>query len=156
MEGKMNKLLIILGIVIVSILSACSSKEIKADQEVEQVKKSGKLGEAVVAEGIELEVMQNKATSIVKKKKKKILYRFKVSGTNVSQSTKGLGAIDFVLKTKAGKEIKIDDSVEAFGDTINAEKSISGTVYFSVDQNVEISKLVYKPRNKEVVSWKVK
>ncbi len=160
----MKKWIMTLSALFLVFLAACSnSAETKNDKtESKQTVKSGSesnnsdLNKAIVVNGLELTVKQNKSSEMKKGEQTKKLYSFTVKGKNVGNTKSGLGSIDFVLKTKDNKEIQIDDSLENFGNEISKGKAISGPVYFSVAEKLNVQKIEYKPEDKVLASWEVK
>ncbi|WP_221635723.1 DUF4354 domain-containing protein [Listeria aquatica] len=160
----MKKSLLISCVMAVGLLGACSpdssentDKEKRFSNKTEQKEKAtNDLNKPVVVDGIELAVKQEETTDIKKDKETKRLYSFNISGKNVSSTNKGLGSIDFQLKTTKGKIIKVDDSLATFGNEIKKDKTIKGKAYFSVNANEKVSEIEYKPVDDVLVAWKIK
>ncbi|WP_239256600.1 DUF4352 domain-containing protein [Listeria ilorinensis] len=143
----MKKAGLLLVVCILLVLTACGNK---TDNQKEDT-----LDKPIVVDNLKMNVKAMDTAEKVSDKKKQTLYTFTVSGENVSSSKKGLGSIDFILKTEDGKEVKIDDSLATFGDEIEPGKSIEGKVYFSLGEGQKASKLIYKPADKELAEWDV-
>ncbi|MBC1936805.1 hypothetical protein HCA69_10535 [Listeria grandensis] len=163
----MKKTVLISCIIAVGLLGGCSLAESeKIDQvnqgtnQTKQVDKQEKvaddLNKPVVVDGIELTVKQEETTDMKKGDLTNRLYSFSISGKNISTTKKGLGAIDFLVKTTNGKKIKVDDSLETFGNEIEKDKTITGRAYFSVGANEKVSEIEYKPADDVLMVWKIK
>lgn len=150
----MKKIWISLGVISVLILSACAGQSEKSSSTDHKQAISAKT-KAIVANGLKIEVKKQEVNQKAEGKKQQQLYTFSIEAENVSAINKGIGAIDFVLKLKNGKEIKVDPSMAAFGDELKKGKSIKGTASFAVNSNETASKLVYKPVEKGLAEWDV-
>ncbi|MBC1521344.1 DUF4354 domain-containing protein [Listeria aquatica] len=150
--------LLSVGLGIILFLIACSNDTGKSKQTSangEDVQQVGAKARDKVIDGIRIKVEQRHIDEKVKNQKTQLLYTFVISGENVSSVNKGLGSIDFILKTKSGKEVRVDSSMAMFGDEIEPGKRIKGKVSFALDKKQIGTKLVYKPVNKELAEWDV-
>lgn len=130
----------------------------KEKTESQQKKTTNKFNRPIVADGVEITVKQLKTADAANgtDKSTKSLYGFKISGKNMtSDPNKGIGAIDFVLKTTDGKVHQIDDTVTNFGKAIEEGQTVSGNAYFSIDKDQKVAKLQYKPSDKVLISWPI-
>ncbi|MEG0256181.1 DUF4352 domain-containing protein [Vagococcus sp.] len=148
----MKKLLISIGLGMVLLLSACSGSENKNETtKVETAAES----KSVVIDGIRIKIKKQELDEITVDGKIKQLLTFTVSGENISSTEKGLGSVDFILKTKDGKELEVDPSMVMFGDAISPGKTLTGKVSFTLNEKQTATKLVYKPLDKELAEWEV-
>lgn len=112
----------------------------------------------IVANGMEITVKKLKTVDSANgtTKSSKNLYGFDISGKNISSGTKkGLGAIDFTLKTTDGKTHQIDDRVNNFGNEVSEGETVSGKAYFSIKKSEQVEALQYKPIDKVLISWQL-
>ncbi|MBC9722798.1 MAG: DUF4352 domain-containing protein [Lactobacillus sp.] len=146
------------GLSLVLLLSACSTQKKSSNTtdttgtaESSQITKND-----TIVDGIELKVSGvTKKTVVDAKKKKCTVYFAKVEGKNVSSSAKGLGAIDFLLKMKDGKEKEVSTDLNSFGNEIQPEATIKGELYFPLKENEIPKSIEYKPANDVLYSWNV-
>lgn len=161
----MKKIVMLISFSAILLLGACSvngKNATKNKDNTTQTTKSketnNKLNKAIVANGMEITVKQLKTVDSGNgsSKSDKDLYGFDITGKNISSGTKkGLGAIDFILKTTDGKTHKIDDSVNNFGNEVTEGKRVSGKAYFSIKKSETVEALQYKPIDKVLISWKL-
>lgn len=85
--------------------------------------------------------------------KEKDLYTVVVALENISDQDKGIGALDFQLIDKEGKKHTISTEMNAFGGTIEPDKSSEEKVFFLIDPSVEIEKFAYIPKEDIVKEW---
>lgn len=153
---RMKKFLISIGLVGILLLSACSGNTDSAKKtDTDQTEKAKVEEKNIVVDGLKIKIKKQEVNQKVSNKKKQQLYTFTISGENMSSTNKGLGAVDFVLKTKDGKEIQIDTSMAAFGNEIKPGKKLEGKASFVVDEKQAATKLIYKPLDKELAEWDV-
>jgi len=128
--------------------------EVKDEQAVRFSNSTAKKG--IVVEGLKISFSDAEILSKVETgKNKKDVYVFTVKGENVSGAVKGLGSIDFQLKTADGEVHAVDSSFAVFGDEIKPGEDISGTIAFSVMPNQKVTSVAYTPADKELMEWKV-
>ncbi|EIA19563.1 hypothetical protein X560_1499 [Listeria fleischmannii 1991] len=152
----MKKVLLSIGLGSVLLLAACSpgtGDEKKTDTKATETAKAET--KDTVVDGLKIKVKKQEVDEKVSDKKKQQLYTFTISGENMSSTNKGLGAVDFVLKTKDGKEIEVDPSMAMFGDEIKPGKTLEGKASFAVDEKQTATKLLYKPLDKVLAEWDV-
>lgn len=157
---KMKKALIIISLGAVLFLAACSentkSEKNTDTKQTEKAEVEAKVEDKdTVVDGLKIKIKKQEVNKKVSNSKTQQLYTFTISGENMSSTNKGLGAVDFVLKTKDGKEIQIDPSMAAFGNEIEPNKQLEGKASFAVDEKQTATKLVYKPLDKELAEWEV-
>lgn len=118
---------------------------------------STKKDQSVIVDGIELTVDQFSQKKMVdNKKKEQTVFTAHVTGKNVTGASKGLGAIDFILKTSDGKEHQVSTDLSSFGNDIDTAKTIEGDLYFTLGKNDSPKTIEYKPADKVLYSWTVK
>ncbi len=139
---------ICLSLMAVLVLGGCS----QADQKKDTQKKSS---ESVIVNGLELELsgFEEKKMLDVNQKEQDV-YTVHVKGKNVSSSNKGLGAIDFILETKDGKEVEVTSDLASFGGEVKTSGTIEGDLFFTLKSNQEPSEVQYKPEKDDLYSWK--
>ena len=163
----MKKKILILSLGLTLLLTGCNAKEnnktdgsgesVKIEQKKDTKKsKEEKSDKTTVVEGIEITVsdMQTRE-AVVENQKKQTLYSFHVKGKNISFSEKGLGSVDFVLKTVDGKDHTISENYNIFGNGIAENEEIEGDLYYLLDKDVEVKSLEYKPVDKVLMTWKL-
>lgn len=143
-----------LGVAVVLLLSACAGQS-EQTASTNSTKNITAKTKAVIVNGLKIKVEKQEVDPKIEENKKQSLYTFSIKVDNVSATNKGIGAIDFVLKLKSGKEIKIDSSMFAFGDELKVGKSIQGKAFFTVNSKQIPSKLVYQPVKKDLAEWDV-
>ena len=112
--------------------------------------------DAVIVNGLELTVGQFSQKNMVDDGgKQHSVFTAHVTGKNVSGATKGLGAIDFVMKTADGKEQEVTADLSSFGNEIESTKTIEGDLYFSLDKKETPKAIAYKPADKVLYSWDI-
>ncbi|WP_088809675.1 MULTISPECIES: DUF4352 domain-containing protein [Listeria] len=151
----MKKALISIGLSSVLLLTACSSdgnQEYKAEKTEQKAKAETK---DTVVDGLKIVIKNQEVNEKVTEKETQKLYTFTISGENMASTNKGLGAVDFVLKTKDGKEFEVDPSMAMFGDEIKPGKTLEGKASFAIPENQTAMKLIYKPLDKELAEWDV-
>ncbi|MSD83867.1 DUF4352 domain-containing protein [Lactobacillus curvatus] len=161
----MKKLVMLMSFSSILLLGACSTKENSASkanndtaQTTKQKETTNQFNKAIVANGMEITVKKLKTVDSANgtTKSSKNLYGFDISGKNISSGTKkGLGAIDFTLKTTDGKTHQIDDRVNNFGNEVSEGETVSGKAYFSINKGEKVQSLQYKPMNKVLISWQL-
>lgn len=87
-------------------------------------------------------------------KKKQTIYSVHVKGKNVSADMKGLGAIDFLLKTDKGEQT-INMDFTSFVDEMDKGETIEGDLYFQLKKGETPKAIEYKPTDKVMYSWKI-
>ncbi|EOD7438602.1 DUF4352 domain-containing protein [Enterococcus faecium] len=111
--------------------------------------------ESVIVNGLELTLSGfSQKEMVTANQKKQQVYVVHVKGKNVSSSDKGLGAIDFVLKTTDGKTHQVTSELASFGNELQNSKSIEGDLYYSLSKNEKPKMVEYKPTDKVLYSWK--
>lgn len=161
----MKKMLMLISFSSILVLGACSAKDNNLSkpnnnttQTTNQKETDNKFNKSIVANGMEITVKKLKPVDSANgsSKSSKNLYGFDILGKNISSGTKkGLGAIDFILKTTDGKTHKIDDTVNNFGNEVSEGRVVSGKAYFSINKDKTVESLQYKPLNKVLISWQL-
>ncbi|WP_348921855.1 DUF4352 domain-containing protein [Enterococcus rotai] len=165
----MKKVMLTIGLGLSLLLVGCNAKTNNVKDtdssgngaKIEQVtKKDGSKAEdkgtPVVVDGIEITISDMQTREAVgEKQAKQTLYSFHVKGKNISFSEKGLGSIDFILKTKDGKEHTISENYNIFGDGIDENEEIEGDLYFLLDNDAEVESLEYKPLDDVLMTWEL-
>jgi Telomeric repeat-binding factor 2. len=90
-----------------------------------------------------------------KKQEKRTVFTAHVVGKNISRTSKGLGAIDFRLKTAKGKEISVSSNFVSFGEEIPADATIKGDLFFELSEGDKPAEIEYKPATKVLATWTV-
>lgn len=158
----MKKMMICLGLSSFLILGACSNhtdttetKRDSSEKQTQTQKKAENASTYKVIDGLKIKVNKPEVDEKISKNKTQNLYTFTISGENVSSVAKGLGSIDFALKTKDGKILGLDYTMAMFGDEIKPGKKIEGKVSFALDKNQTPAELLYKPSDKVLAEWDV-
>lgn len=167
----MKKIIIAGSIAALTVLGACSANTDTKDTNTtkEETKKAATdtkkpatdnkktaKSEPIVVNGIQLTLDGQEITKAISKdQKEQNVYTFRVTGKNVSSINKGLGSVDFILKTKDNKTLETDYNYTAFGGEIKPEKSLSGPVSFTLNKDQKATKLIYRIGKKEMMSWDV-
>ncbi|EUJ16977.1 DUF4352 domain-containing protein [Listeria aquatica] len=158
----MKKVLLIFSALFVVFLTACSSdtSDKTSNDKKETTKQSvsvSKNDNTVTVDNMKI-TLENSDVSKVSDEKdsNKKVYSFKVKAENVSNDQKGIGTVDFLLKTSDGKTVKPDYSYASFGDSFEKGDSLTGTVYFVLKKDVTPTELQYKPSDKVKAKWEVK
>ena len=146
----MKKILVSMGLSLILLLSACSGNTSDIDK-AETVKTT----KSTIVDGIKLKVIKQELDEIKIEGKTKQLLTFTVSGENISSIERGLGSVDFVLKTKDGKEVDVDPSMVMFGEAISPGKILEGKVVFTLNEKQTATKLIYKPLEEALAEWEV-
>lgn len=148
----MKKILVIIGLGMILLLSACSgSRNTNETTKVESAKES----KSTIIDGIKIKIKKQELDEITVDGKIKQLLTFTVSGENISSTERGLGSVDFILKTKDGKELEVDPSMTMFGEAISPGKTLTGKVSFTLNEKQTATKLIYKPLDKKLAEWEV-
>ncbi|WP_260484685.1 DUF4352 domain-containing protein [Listeria booriae] len=158
----MKKMMICLGLSSFLLLGACSNNTDTAgttkdtsEKQTQTQKKAEDVSIDKIVDGIKIKVNKPEIDEKILKNKIQNLYTFTISGENASSVAKGLGSIDFVLKTKDGKMVELDHTMAMFGDEIKPGKKIEGKVSFALDKNQTPAQLLYKPADKVLAEWDV-
>lgn len=145
-----------ISLVLLVLLGACSGDNAAEKEQKNQTEKTSEknlANKSQVVDGLKITIKKQEENEKVEGKKKENLYTFTIEGENASSVKKGLGSIDFVLKTKDKKEVKLDDSLATFGNELKSGEKLSGKVSFATNKAPD--KLVYKPNGKELAEWSV-
>ncbi|MBC1521713.1 DUF4352 domain-containing protein [Listeria aquatica] len=159
----MKKTLLIFSALLVVFLTACSSGagDNKTNDDNKETKKQSvsisKNDNTITIDNMKI-TLENSDESKVSDKgsSDKKVYSFKVKAENVSNDQKGMGTVDFALKTSDGKTVKPDYSYASFGDSFEKGESLTGTVYFVLKKGVAPKELQYKPGDDVKATWEVK
>lgn len=159
----MKKVLLIFSALFVVFLTACSSgaSDNKSNEDKKETTKQSvsvsKNDNAVTVDNMKI-TLENSDVSKVSDKDNsgKKVYSFKVKAENVSNDQKGMGTVDFMLKTSDGKTVMPDYSYASFGDSFEKGESLTGTVYFVLKKDVTPKELQYKPGDDVKATWEVK
>lgn len=150
----MKKLLLFVALSSALLLSGCDSGSTKTAQQT-NTDDTTIVGTSLV-NGVKVDLVSVSHLEDAASEDKRELYIFEVTGENTSSVTKGLGAADFVLKTKDDQEVTNDGTLASFGDEIAPGKNLSGKVYFWVEKDKEPTELVYQPTEEDTYTWKLK
>lgn len=146
----MKKLLVSMGLSMILLLSACSGNTSEIDKS-----ETAETTKSTIVDGIKLKLKKQELDEITIDGKTKQLFTFTVSGENIASTERGLGSVDFVLKTKDGKEVDVDPSMVMFGEAISPGKTLEGKVVFTLDEKQTATKLIYKPLEEALAEWEV-
>jgi len=67
----------------------------------------------------------------------------------------GLGSSDFALKTTEDEIVELDYTMAMFGDEIEPNETLEGTVTFALSEEQVPAKLVYRIGDNELAEWEV-
>lgn len=161
-----NILLSVIAIVSVCvILAGCSVAEKKATdkskdttEEVSKISLEDGLDTPFTADGIEMKITDVSTSEAVNKDgKTKQLVMFQIESENIDSQDKGIGAIDFQLKTdKKEKVYDVTEEMEAFGGVLKPEEKSKGKLYYLIEPGEKATELQYKPSDKVLKTWKLK
>ena len=163
----MKKKVLIIGLGLTLLLAGCGANENnKTDGSGESIKiekkenskksKEEKSDKTTVVDGLEITISDMQTREAVgENQTKQTLYSFHVKGKNISFSEKGLGSVDFVLKTADGKEHTISENYNIFGNGISENEEIEGDLYYLLDKDTEVKSLEYKPVDKVLMTWEL-
>lgn len=162
----MKKKILIIGLGLTLLLASCDANEnnktdssgnsIKIEKKENKKTKEEKSDKITVVDGLEITISDMQAREAVgDKQTKQTLYSFHVKGKNISFSEKGLGSVDFVLKTADGKEHTISENYNIFGNGVLENEEIEGDLYYLLDKAAEVRSLEYKPVDKVLMTWEL-
>ncbi|WP_242384946.1 DUF4352 domain-containing protein [Enterococcus faecalis] len=86
-----------------------------------------------------------------KSKNKNILF-MKIKAKNLTENKINLGSNDFVLKNK-NRTIKPYIGGANFDEEIKKDQIIEGTMTFEISKNLKKVTLIYRPHEKDLVTW---
>lgn len=139
------------------ILAACNTSESTSDSKNVSINQknenSSEVLETQFANYLEITPENVRMVADGSDSKKKILM-IDIKAVNTSAETTGIGAYDFLLKSK-DKELTPYENAENFGLDIESKKEATGVLSFQVDTNENEFTLSYKPHGKELASWKL-
>lgn len=163
----MKKKVLIIGLGLTLLLAGCGANEnnktdgsrdsIKIEKKENSKKaKEEQSDKTTVVDGLEITISDMQTREAVgENQAKQTLYSFHVKGKNISFSEKGLGSVDFVLKTADGKEHTISENYNIFGNGISENEEIEGDLYYLLDKDTEVKGLEYKPVDKVLMTWEL-
>lgn len=144
------------------LLVGCSSNEKtdstdgKQNQSEETVVSINKEEKGFVYNGLELNIKDVSVDDTVDQKgEDKELYTVTVSINNISDEEQGIGAIDFLLIDKDGKEHTISEEMNAFGGMVEPGAESEEKVFFLLNPDQSAEKIAYKPAEDVVKEWAV-
>ena len=136
-------------------LSACGTTHSTTTTSTSTASHTQKKAESLIVNGGEMTLTDfGEKTLLDTNQKKQNIYSVHVKGKNVSADMKGLGAIDFLLKTDKGEQT-INMDFASFGDELDKGETIEGDLYFQLKKGETPKAIEYKPTDKVMYSWKI-
>jgi len=151
----MKKILVSVGIATTLLLAACSNTDNKDPQISQEETSEAQETKGQIVNGLRIDVLSQEVNERITEEETQTLYTFTVSGKNMASTMNGLGSSDFALKTTDGEMVELDYTMAMFGDEIEPNETIEGTVTFALSEEQVPAKLVYRIGDNELAEWDV-